>query len=91
MNSTARAVERLALGWGAKITAFLPFRIERPLEAGVAVGLVTGARAATTPTGFAYLRMPLASSTSTRPTEAAPLISFRTPMTLFLCLVTLSS
>ena len=83
--------EFLAAGCGAKMTALRPLRIPVPLLAGVAVGLVTGVRAPTTPTGLAYLVSPRASSRSITPTVLACLMSRQTPKTLTLCLVSLSS
>jgi len=91
MKSTAILEDSFAFGCGAKITAFLPFKIVTALLAGVAVGLVTGVSAPMTPTGFAYFLIFFSSSTSIKPTDLAPLTSFKIPKTLFLCLMILSA
>ncbi len=91
MKSTAILLLFLLLGWGAKITALPPLRMEMALLAGVAVGLVTGVRAPITPAGLAYFRMPFDGSSSISPTDLAPLISFSTPSTFPLCFLILSS
>ena len=74
---------------GLKMTALRPLRMPTALPPHVAVGFVAGRMAQTTPTGLAYLEMPVSSLRSMRPTLLAPLMSCSTPPTLRLCLIIL--
>ena len=91
MNSVASLLQLAARELGRKMTAFRPLSTDTTLLPAVAVGLVAGRMAQTTPTGLAYLDSPLASSRSIRPTEGLPMTSWMTPPTLRLCLTTLLS
>ena len=83
---TVSAVHWNARELALKMTALRPLRMPTALPPQVAVGLVAGRMAQTTPTGLAYFEMPLASSRSISPTLTAPLMSCMTPPTLRLCL-----
>ena len=82
MKSTVLVVVPAPAGLGATITALRPFSAIIALLMGVAAGLVEGAMAATTPTGLAYLTIPLALSSSMTPTVLARIRSRRQPKVL---------
>src|SRR6056297_241352 len=82
MKSTAAEVAPHPEGEGAMMTAFRLLRANMALLTGVAVGLVEGVTAATTPTGLAYLTMPFLGSSSITPTLRTLLRSRRQPKVL---------
>ncbi len=59
MISTVSRVVFLLRGCGEKMTASRHLMANRPTPGGVSSGLVVGTRDAISPTGFAYLTMPL--------------------------------
>ena len=91
MPSTAGCVAAQAEGGGAMMTALPPLSAIIALLTGVADGLVEGVSAPTTPTGLAYLTIPLSGTCSMMPVDFTLSRSRRVPNVFLWFLTTLLS